>query len=92
MTWFFWPMGLTQQGPTLAYGALMIIVRKLSSCFSSNAGVNMVAGLSDYTCTVSENKEIPMQCNANFDNCKSDNFQMKNSDIFIIFAQNTDLI
>ena len=31
-----------------------------------------------------------MQYTAIFHGCKNDNFQMKNSDIFLIFAQNID--
>ena len=33
---------------------------------------------------------IPMQYTAIFHDCKNDNFQMKNCDIFLIFAQNID--
>ena len=32
----------------------------------------------------------PMQYTAIFHGCKIDHFQMKNSDIFLIFAQNID--
>ena len=32
----------------------------------------------------------PMQYTAIFHGCKNDNFQMKNCDIFLIFAQNID--
>ena len=32
----------------------------------------------------------PMQYSAIFNDCKNGNFQMKNCDIFIIFAQNID--
>ena len=31
-----------------------------------------------------------MQYSAIFKNCKNDNFQMKNWDVFLIFAQNID--
>ena len=33
---------------------------------------------------------MPMQYIAIFHGCKNDNFQMKNCDIFLIFAQNID--
>ena len=33
---------------------------------------------------------MPMQYIVIFHGCKNDNFQMKNSDIFLIFAQNID--
>ena len=32
----------------------------------------------------------PMQYTAIFNGCKNDNFQMKNCDIFLLFAQNID--
>ena len=32
----------------------------------------------------------PMQYTVIFDSCKNDNFQMKNCDMFLIFAQNID--
>ena len=35
-------------------------------------------------------ENTPMQYTAIFHSCKNDNFQMKNSDNFIIFAQNID--
>ena len=35
-------------------------------------------------------ENTPMQYTAIFHCCKNDNFQMKNSDIFLIFAQNID--
>ena len=35
-------------------------------------------------------ENTPMQYTAIFYGCKNDNFQMKNSDIFLIFAQNID--
>ena len=34
---------------------------------------------------------MPVQYTAIFHGCKIDNFQMKNCDIFLIFAQNIDL-
>ena len=33
---------------------------------------------------------MPMQYSANFHGCKNDDFQMKNCDILLIFAQNID--
>ena len=39
---------------------------------------------------VSLRSKTPMQYTAIFHGCKNDNFQMKNSDIFLIFAQNID--
>ena len=33
---------------------------------------------------------MPVQYTAIFHDCKNDNFQMKNCDIFLIFAQNID--
>ena len=35
-------------------------------------------------------ENTPMQYTAIFHGCKNDNFQMKNSDVFLIFAQNID--
>ena len=35
-------------------------------------------------------ENTPMQYTAIFHRCKNDNFQMKNCDIFLIFAQNID--
>ena len=35
-------------------------------------------------------ENTPMQCTGIFHGRKNDNFQMKNDDIFLIFAQNID--
>ena len=35
-------------------------------------------------------KNMPMQYTVNFQGCKKDKFQMKNCDVFLIFAQNID--
>ena len=35
-------------------------------------------------------RNMPVQYTAIFHGCKNDNFQMKNCDIFLIFAQNID--
>ena len=35
-------------------------------------------------------ENMPMQYTAIFHGCKNDNLQMKNCDIFLIFAQNID--
>ena len=37
-------------------------------------------------------ENTPMQYTAIFNGCKNNNFQMKNSDIFLIFAQNIDCL
>ena len=42
---------------------------------------NCLGGLYHY-------ENMPMQYTAFFQGCKNDNFQMKNCDIFLIFAQN----
>ena len=39
-------------------------------------------------CLATHYENIPMQYTAIFHGCKNVNFQMKNSDIFLIFAQN----
>ena len=41
-------------------------------------------------CLATHYENIPMQYTAIFHGCKNVNFQMKNSDIFLIFAQNID--
>ena len=35
-------------------------------------------------------ENTPMQYTSIFHSCKNDNFQMKNCDVFLIFAQNID--
>ena len=45
----------------------------------------------DYELKIPSHYEnTPMQYTAIFHRCKNDNFQMKNSDIFLIFAQTLD--
>ena len=41
-------------------------------------------------CLISHYVNTPIQFTTIFHACKNDNFQMKNSDIFLIFSQNID--
>ena len=50
----------------------------------------MIMGLTSEVLKMQHYENMPMQYTAIFHGCKNDNFQMKNCDIFLIFAQNID--
>ena len=55
-------------------------------------GVMQTTGkvIKKYFLLVDCQKNTPMQNTAIFQGCRNENFQMKNCDIFLIFAQNID--
>ena len=71
-------------------GALVFNAIEVSTCIYDWLKVAKTI-LSTYLKDGSHHYEnMPMQYDAIFKGCKNGNFQMKNCDIFLIFAQNID--
>ena len=58
--------------------------------YTAYACYRNVFSLICYSNSILHYEKTPVQYTAIFHGCKNDNFQMKNCDVFLIFAQNID--
>ena len=68
----------------------MLILKNVQRIIRPVIGINFIVDTVPVVPIHNHYENTPMQYTAIFHSLKNDNFQMKNCDIFLIFAQNID--